>query len=101
MDKEEKKLVKPMCHDADCNDTKHVYNPRICGGCKALESARDYIRILEERAEKQQACIDDFGIKCKHDEEYISFLIGGVKICKMYVEVLEKIIVDMKDTNNG
>lgn len=72
MDKEEKKLVRSMCHDADCNDTKHVYNPRICGGCKALESARDYIRILEEQVKHRDQCIKDFAAKCTRLEGQIT-----------------------------
>lgn len=43
----------------------------MCGGCMALRSARDYIRILEQRIEKLNGCIRDFAAKCERLEEDI------------------------------
>jgi len=53
---------------------KKRFRPLQCGGCQALGSARDYIRILEERNAKMAQCIKDFGVLVDKKEDSISWL---------------------------
>ncbi len=57
-----------MCKECE------TFHPRMCRGCQALSSARDYIRILEIRVTKQIACIRDLTNNLNKQDAYIRSL---------------------------